>query len=76
MSSRKPKSHGQEALVKLNLRLNGAFVTGLTVHQTDLGKTRAEMDADAVRLPHNDAPERVVAPSTYLVTSPVPPQVQ
>jgi hypothetical protein len=34
------------------------------------------MDADAVRLPHNDAPERAVAPSTYLVASPVPPQVQ
>ena len=75
MRNNKPKSCVQEVLLKLNLHLNGAFITGLTVHQTDLGKTRAEMDADAVRLPHNDAPERVVAPSTYLVTSPVSPQV-
>ena len=76
MRNNKPKSCVQEVLLKLNLHLNGAFITGLTVHLPDFGKTRAEMHAHAIRLPYNDEPERVVDPSTYLVTSPVPPQVQ
>ncbi len=69
MGNKKPRSYTQEDLLKLYLRLNGFFITGFIVHSPDFGKNRTEIDALAIRLPHNAEPERVLEPSPYLEPS-------
>lgn len=54
----------QEALVQLYLRLNGYLTTGFIVHSIEGDK--AQVDALAVRHPHNAEPERVIEPSRFL----------
>lgn len=71
MSDKKAKSHVQENLLNLYLRLNGFFITGFIVHSPELGKNRAEIDALAIRLPYNDEPERVIKPSIHRIHHPI-----
>lgn len=63
------KSEIQEDLLSLYLRLNGFFVSSLIVHSHLHGHNRTEIDALAVRFPHNSEPEREVGPDEYLETS-------
>ena len=63
------KSEVQEDLLSLYLRLNGFFVSSLIVHSHQHGHNRTEIDALAVRFPHNSEPERKVGPDEYLETS-------
>lgn len=63
------KSEIQEDLLSLYLRLNGFFVSSLIVHSHRHGHNRTEIDALAVRFPHNSEPEREVGPDEYLETS-------
>jgi hypothetical protein len=62
------KSELQETLVSLYLRLNGYFVSGFIVHSPgdDGAGNRTQVDALAIRLPHNAEPERQVLPAEYL----------
>ncbi len=69
MTDQKKRSRLQENLLSLYLRLNGYFVTGFIVHSAEWGKNRAEIDALAVRHPHNSEPERLIKPSPYLEVS-------
>ncbi len=61
----------QEQLPALYLRLNGYFVSGFIVHAIPGGEQTnlTQVDALAVRFPHNAEPERGVLPSEYLQTS-------
>lgn len=61
------RSDVQETLFSLYLRLNGYFVTGFIVHAS-LGN-RTEMDALAVRFPHQQEPEREIGHSPALSIS-------
>jgi hypothetical protein len=56
----------QEDLVKLFLRLNGYFTTGLIIHSSSLGKNQTELDTVAVRFPFHNQPERLIGCSEYL----------
>jgi hypothetical protein len=69
MPEKKKKSSLQENLLNLYLRLNGFFVTGFIVHSPVLGKNRTEIDALAIRHPHNREPERLIQPSPFLQVS-------
>jgi len=69
MTDQKKRSRLQENLLNLYLRLNGYFLTGFIAHSPEWGKNRAEIDALAVRHPHNTEPERLIKPSTYLEVS-------
>lgn len=69
MTDQKKRSRLQENLLNLYLRLNGYFVTGFIAHSPEWGDNRTEIDALAVRHPHNDEPERLIKPSPYLETS-------
>ena len=56
----------QEDLVKLFLRLNGYFTTGLIVHSPTLGNNQTELDIVGVRFPFHKQPDRCVDCSSYL----------
>lgn len=58
------RSHVQETLASLYLRLNGYFVSGFIVHAPY--KTKTEMDVLAVRFPGHEEPEREVQCCTIL----------
>jgi hypothetical protein len=60
------KAKIQEGLVLLYLRLNGFFVTGFIGHSPIQNRTLTEIDAMAVRMPHNAEPEREVGPHELL----------
>lgn len=66
----KARSGLQEDLLSLYLRLNGYFVTGFIVHSSTHGRNSVEIDALAVRFPHNREPERQIVNSGYLDPSP------
>lgn len=55
-----------ESLVRLYLRLNGYFQTGLISHSAVHGNNATEIDILAVRFPHHSQPERVVGFCTAL----------
>jgi hypothetical protein len=56
----------QEDLVKLYLRLNGYFTTGLIIHSPTLGRNQTELDTIAVRFPFHNQPDRLISCSEYL----------
>lgn len=56
----------QEDLVKLYLRLNGYFTTGLVIHSQDYGKNLTEVDSLAVRFPFHNQDDRDIQCSSYL----------
>jgi len=56
----------QEDLVKLFLRLNGYFTTGLIIHSPTYGKNQTELDTVAIRFPFHNQPDRIVGCSEYL----------
>lgn len=56
----------QEDLVKLFLRLNGYFTTGLVIHSPNYGNNQTELDTLAIRLPFHNQPDRVIECSEYL----------
>ncbi len=56
----------QEDLVKLFLRLNGYFTTGLVIHSPSYGNNKTELDTLAIRLPYHSQSDRVVECSEYL----------
>jgi hypothetical protein len=58
------KSDLQETVLTLFLRLNGYFATGFIVHAE--WRNQTEIDALAVRFPHQQEPERVVGTSPVL----------
>lgn len=60
------RSQTQEALLHLYLRLNGYLTTGFIVHSPEHGKNITEVDAVAVRHPHNAEPTRVIGASMFL----------
>ena len=66
MANKKPQSRLQEDIVRLYLRLNGFFVTGFIVHSPIHGRNRAEIDALAIRMPHNSELEREIKPDQLL----------
>lgn len=66
MAATRSRSQIQEQLVSLYLRLNGFFVTGFIVHSPIHGRSRAELDALAIRLPLNSEPERQIGTDTTL----------
>jgi hypothetical protein len=66
MADYRDRSSAQEALVRLYLRLNGFFTSGLIIHSNLHGKNVAEIDALAVRLPYHNEPEREIEPSQFL----------
>ncbi|MDO8751359.1 MAG: hypothetical protein Q7K03_09500 [Dehalococcoidia bacterium] len=66
MDVKKAKSKTQEDLVLLYLRLNGFFVTSFIVHSPDPGRNLTEIDALAIRMPHNAEPEREIGPHELL----------
>jgi hypothetical protein len=65
------KSEVQEQLSTLYLRLNGFFVSGFIVHAPPGAEqsNKTQLDALAIRFPHNAEPERLVRPSEYLQLS-------
>ena len=65
------KNELQEQLATLYLRLNGYFVSGFIAHAPIGGKqtNRTQVDALAVRFPHNSEPERGIAQSECLQAS-------
>lgn len=50
----------QEEIVKLFLRLNGYFTTGLIIHSATQGRNQTELDVIAIRLPFHNQPDRIV----------------
>ena len=60
MKLTKDKAKIQEDLMMLYLRLNGFFVTGFIAHSPIQGEALTEIDALALRMPHNAEPERGV----------------
>jgi len=56
----------QEDLVKLFLRLNGYFTTGLIIHSPTYGKNQTELDTIAIRFPFHNQADRTVPCSAYL----------
>lgn len=58
-----------ESMVKLYLRLNGYFQTGLISHSKDWGNNLTEIDAIAVRFPNHHQPERQVGYCPVLTPS-------
>lgn len=59
----------QESLLSLYLRLNGFFVTGFIVHSPIHGRNQTQLDALAVRFPHNAEHERQITPHELLELS-------
>ena len=55
-----------ECLAVLYMRLNGYFTTGVIVHSPIHGQATTEVDCLAVRLPHHQQDERVVAEAPFL----------
>lgn len=55
------KGQFYESLVRLYLRLNGYFQSGLISHSDEWGSNAAELDAIAVRFPMHQQPERLVS---------------
>jgi len=60
------RSRIQEALLHLYLRLNGYFVSGYISHSPEYGKTKAQVDALAIRHALNREPGRQMGPSPFL----------
>jgi hypothetical protein len=60
------KSQLQELLVKLFLRLNGYFTSGLIIHSDEKGKNKTEIDLLAVRFPHHNQTDRMIDCLDYL----------
>lgn len=58
-----------ETLVRLYLRLNGYFQTGLISHSDEWGNNATEIDTIAIRFPKHDQPEREVGFCPTLVPS-------
>jgi DNA-binding CsgD family transcriptional regulator len=56
----------QEDLVRLFLRLNGYFATGLIIHSPILGDNKTELDIIGVRFPFHSQVDRTVECCTYL----------
>lgn len=56
----------QEELVKLFLRLNGYFTTGLILHSKVYGQNLTEIDVIGIRLPYHKQQDRVVPSCEYL----------
>lgn len=56
----------QEELVKLFLRLNGYFTTGLIIHSSTHGRIDAEIDVVSVRFPNHEQEDRIVGSCDYL----------
>jgi len=56
----------QEDLVKLFLRLNGYFTTGLIIHSPINGRNQTELDIVAIRFPYHNQTDRVVECSEFL----------
>jgi hypothetical protein len=56
----------QEDLVKLFLRLNGYFTTGLIIHSPLYGNNQTEIDVVAIRFPHHNQEDRIVECSEFL----------
>lgn len=56
----------QEDLVKLYLRLNGYFATGLIIHSPNFGSNLTELDTVAVRFPFHCQSDRQIICSDYL----------
>jgi hypothetical protein len=56
----------QEDLVKLFLRLNGYFTTGLIIHSPINGRNQTELDIVAIRFPYHNQIDRVVECSDFL----------
>jgi hypothetical protein len=60
------KQNIQENLVKLFLRLNGYFTTGLIIHSSTFGSNQTELDSVAVRFPFHTQPDRLIDCCQYL----------
>lgn len=60
-----------ESMVKLYLRLNGYFQTGLISHSNVWGNNLTEIDSIAIRFPYHQQPERQVGFCTALNPSAV-----
>jgi hypothetical protein len=56
----------QEDLMALYLRLNGFFVTGFIAHSPIQNRALTEIDALALRMPHNAEPEQGIGPHKLL----------
>jgi DNA-binding CsgD family transcriptional regulator len=56
----------QEDLVRLFLRLNGYFTTGLIIHSPDLGNNKSELDIIGIRFPFHLQEDRVISCSPFL----------
>jgi hypothetical protein len=56
----------QEELVRLFLRLNGYFTTGLIIHSNILGKNSTELDVIGVRFPNHNQNDREIGCCEYL----------
>lgn len=62
----KARSHLEETLCKLYLRLNGYFVTNLIIHSNIQGTSSSELDIIGVRFPSHFQDDRKVNSSAYL----------
>ena len=60
------RSNLQEQLVKLFLRLNGYFTSGLIIHSNKKGNNKTELDILGVRFPYHKQIDRQVECSKYL----------
>lgn len=56
----------QEDLVKLFLRLNGYFTSGLIIHSPIRGRNQTEIDVVAIRFPFHNQEDRIVECSEFL----------
>lgn len=58
--------HIQENIVRLFLRLNGYFTSGLILHSANHGHNASEIDIMGIRLPFHNQEDRIIKSCEYL----------